>query len=97
MTNKYVWLGAKKERSETAPARMIHRLHEAVADAMAARAADRGQVLLRVDKDVPCRSLRIDGQRAAYVAQLRVRWIAAGNAALTEQERSDAAAFAAAM
>lgn len=97
VANKYVWLDAKKERSETAPARMIHRLHEAVAEAMLARAAIRGQTVPRVDKDVPGRSLRVDGQRAAYIAQLRVRWTAAGMAAFTEQERADAAAFAEAM
>lgn len=94
---KYVWLDAKKERSETAPARMIHRLHEAVAEAMLARAAVRGQQVPRVDKDVRGRSLRADGHRAAYVAQLRVRWTAAGVAAFSAQEREDAAAFAEAL
>lgn len=92
--NRFAWLDAKRERSENAPARIIHRLHEAVVDALTARAAERGQPLPRVDKDVPGRSLRLDNQRAAYVAQLRVRWTAAGVAALTDQERSEAVAFA---
>lgn len=94
---KYVWLDAKKERSETAPARMIHRLHEAVAEAMVARAAVRGQQVPRIDKDVPGRSLRADGHRVAYVAQLCVRWTAAGVAAFSAQGREDAAAFAEAL
>lgn len=92
--NRFVWLDAKRERSENAPARIVHRLHEAVVDVLTARAAQRGQALPRVDKDVPGRSLRLDNQRAAYVAQLRVRSTAAGVAALTDQERSEAAAYA---
>lgn len=95
--NKYVWLDAKRERSETAPARIVHRLHEALAEALQARVVERGQRLPRIGKDVPGRSLRAEVQRVAHVAQLRVKWTAAGLALFTPDERGAAASLAEAL
>ncbi len=69
---KKVWLNAKKERSETRPARLVHRAFEAVQELEAVR-ADRCDVV----KDLRGTRLLVGKERVGHTLRGEWEWAAA--------------------
>ena len=59
--NRLVWLGAKKERSELRPARLIHRSFEFISDLEAQR-----QQPMQVEKDLIHKVVKIGTNRCCF-------------------------------
>lgn len=97
MSGKVAWPDAKGDRAETAPVRIVHRLHEALSDVARSQSRHHSSAAPEVVNDVGGRSIRVNGVRVAYVSQLRVRWTPAAAAHFAEEERDAAASFAKAM
>lgn len=94
MAGKPAWLDAKRDRAETAPVRIVHRLHQALSDVARTASGHQGSAAPEVVKDVGGRSVRVRGVRVAHISRLRVRWTPAAAAHFAEEERDAAASFA---
>ena len=84
-----VWLDAGKTRTELRAARVIHRVHEVVAEIEAAK-ADPGVVV----KHLNGKFVTVGQTKACYTLQGKVRWTPWAVTRYTSEERDWATAYA---
>ena len=87
--DKYVWLDAKKERSETKPARVMYRMKECLADIEAGR---EDKAMIKEDMRAKC--ISVNGTRIGYTLHGQWRWTHAASQRYTLEVMDFAKAYA---
>ena len=85
---KFVWLDAKKEWAETRPTRMVHRVHDCLADFEVSR-----QDKQMVEKDTRGKIVKVAGQRMGFTLHGEWRWTDAAMQRYSAEELEMARAY----
>ena len=87
-TKRVVWLDAKKERSETRPARLVHRAHEALSELELGRSDP-----IQIDKDLRGKRILSGGKRLGHSVNGAWAWSEAAQQRYTKDALAGATAF----